>query len=352
MTEPNDDRASRLNRREFVFRAGAAAATLGALGPAASRAFAATTERRDEPVIAVFSKHLQWLPVAEIGPLIVASGFRAVDLTVRPGGHVLPERVEEDLPRAVETLGKYGLTVPMITTAITDARDPLARRVLTTAKKVGVSHYRMGYWDYPLGNPLEALKSMKPRVVALASLNGEIGIRGGYQNHVGIRVGGSVWDLGLLLEGIEPDGLGVQYDIRHAVAEGGQSWPTTLQMIAPHIDTIAIKDFLWARRTDGQWEPRSVPLGEGMVQFELFLMYLRLFRSSRAPVIPPVTMHFEYPPLEMEGGGADATRRQQTREGMRRDLDRFLKAVATPPLREGFERPHAPPIVTDHQSKP
>jgi sugar phosphate isomerase/epimerase len=334
MTEPTFD-AARLSRREFVLRAGAAAVTLGALDPATSFAAGLSAARREEPVIAVFSKHLQWLPVAEIGPLIVASGFRAVDLTVRPGGHVLPERVEDDLPRAVETLATYGLTVPMITTAITDASDPLTRRVLTTAKKVGVAHYRMGYWDYPgLGDPLEQLRSMKPRVAALASLNREIGIRGGYQNHVGTRVGGSVWDLGVLLEGIDPAGLGVQYDIRHAVAEGGQSWPKALQLIAPHIDTIAIKDFLWERRPDGAWEPHSVPLGEGMVRFWEFLMYLRLFRTAVpvAPEVPPMTMHFEYPPLEMNAGEDDATRRRQTREGMRRDLDRFQKVLAEPPV--------------------
>jgi len=274
-------------------------------------------------MIAVFSKHLQWLPVAEIGPLVVASGFRAADLSVRPGGHVLPERVEEDLPRAVETLAKYGLTVPMITTAITDASDPLTRRVLTTAKKVGITHYRMGYWAFPaIGDPLAELRMMKPRVTALAALNREIGIRGGYQNHVGTRVGGSVWDLGVLLEGVPPDGLGVQYDIRHAVAEGGGSWPVALRMIAQHIDTIAVKDMIWAQRPDGKWEARSVPLGEGMVDFPAYLRQLLGYGS-----LPPTTMHFEYPPLEMAGGGG-VERRKQTVDGMRRDLTRFQQFLA------------------------
>ena len=92
---------------------------------------------------------------------------------------------------------------------------------------------------------------MKPRVAALAALNREIGIRGGYQNHIGTRIGASVWDLGVLLEGRRrPTGLGVQYDIRHAVAEGGGSWPVSLRMIAPHIDTIAVKDMIWAQRPD------------------------------------------------------------------------------------------------------
>src|SRR4029453_3932781 len=119
---------------------------------------AVPARRRDEQVIAVFSKHLQWLPFADVGPVIADSGFRAVDLPVRPGGHVLPERVEDDLPRAVETLRRSGLSVPMMATAITDASDPLTRRVLETARKLGVSHYRMGYWTYPKSpEPLQAL---------------------------------------------------------------------------------------------------------------------------------------------------------------------------------------------------
>ena len=309
-------------RREFLARAAAVGATLGALSPRSLLA-AAERPRREEPSIAVFSKHLQWLPFADVGPVIAESGFRAVDLTVRPDGHVLPERVEDDLPRAVETLRKSGLTVPLITTAITDANDPLTRRVLATARKVGVTHYRMGYWTFPTSpEPMQALRELRPRAVALASLDRELGIHGGYQNHVGTRVGGSVWDLGVLLEGVDREGLGVQYDIRHAVAEGGQSWPVALRMIAPHIDTIAVKDFRWEKRASGKWEPQSVPMGEGMVDFAAYLRML----LARGP-LPPATMHFEYAPLEMSGGG-DATRRRRTVEGMRKDLTRWQQLVA------------------------
>jgi L-ribulose-5-phosphate 3-epimerase len=313
-----------LSRRDFVARAAVAGLTIGALGSVARAAEASVGPRREEElVIAVFSKHLQWLPFADVGPVIAESGFRAVDLTVRPGGHVLPERVEEDLPRTVDVLRKSGLAVPLITTAITDASDPLTRRVLATAKKLGVSHYRMGYWTFPANaDPLKALREMKPRAAALAALNREIGIRGGYQNHVGTRVGGSVWDLGVLLEGIEPDGLGVQYDIRHAVAEGGESWPVALRLIAPHIDTVALKDFAWSRGSNGRWTPESVPLGDGMVNFPAYLRQL----LARGP-LPSATVHFEYPPLEMSGGGG-AERRRQTVDGMRRDLTRLKELLA------------------------
>ena len=49
------------------------------------------------------------------------------------GGHVLPERAADDLPRAVEAAREEGLDVPMITTALTSADDPTARPILSTA---------------------------------------------------------------------------------------------------------------------------------------------------------------------------------------------------------------------------
>ena len=65
-----------------------------------------------------------------------------------------------------------------------------------------------------------------------------------------------------------------------------------------------------------------MPLGEGMVNFDAYLRTL----LARGP-LPPATMHFEYPPLEMDGGGG-AERRRQTVEGMRRDLTRFKQLLA------------------------
>jgi hypothetical protein len=50
----------------------------------------------------VFSKCLQWLDYPGMAGITAEAGFDGVDLTVRAGGHVLPERVEEDLPKAVE----------------------------------------------------------------------------------------------------------------------------------------------------------------------------------------------------------------------------------------------------------
>ena len=43
-------------------------------------------------------------------------GFNGVDLTVRPNGHVIPESVRDDLPRAIADIKKGGSYCTMITT--------------------------------------------------------------------------------------------------------------------------------------------------------------------------------------------------------------------------------------------
>lgn len=37
---------------------------------------------------------------------VARMGWKGIECPVRPGGHVLPKRVEEDRPRTVETLNK------------------------------------------------------------------------------------------------------------------------------------------------------------------------------------------------------------------------------------------------------
>src|SRR5207245_3603998 len=91
--------------------------------------------------ISVFSKHFQWTDSKEMATIAKDAGFDGVDLAVREGGHVLPERVEEDLPKAAEIIRKAGLELPMITAAIVDTRSPHAEAILKTASRLGIRYY-------------------------------------------------------------------------------------------------------------------------------------------------------------------------------------------------------------------
>jgi sugar phosphate isomerase/epimerase len=50
--------------------------------------------------IAIFSKHLEFLEGEELAKGAKEIGFDGIDLAVRKGGHVEPERVRQDLPGA------------------------------------------------------------------------------------------------------------------------------------------------------------------------------------------------------------------------------------------------------------
>src|SRR6185369_724825 len=88
--------------------------------------------------LSVFSKTLHWMDYASMASAMAEMGFDGIDLTVRPEGHILPERVTDDLPRAVEIIKKAGLDVYSIVTAISDADDPLTEKILKTASGLGI----------------------------------------------------------------------------------------------------------------------------------------------------------------------------------------------------------------------
>jgi L-ribulose-5-phosphate 3-epimerase len=274
--------------------------------------------------ICVFSKHLHWLPVSEIGRVAADLGFDGIDLTVRRSGHVEPDQAMRDLPKAVEMIRKAGLDVPMMVTDIIHPDDPLTEPILKTAGQLGIKYYRTAYLKYdPSQDVLTNLARYKPQLQRLADLNQKYGIQGAYQNHAGTNVGAAVWDLHLLLKDTDPRWLGCQYDIKHAVAEGGMSWVNGLDLLKSRIGCVDIKDFHWARQ-EGNWHNEEVPLGEGMVDFKKYFSLLRQYGFSG-----PMSQHFEYPL-----GGAEKGKRELSVDrnvvltAMKKDLMK-LRALLT-----------------------
>src|ERR1051325_7675091 len=54
----------------------------------------------------------------------------------------------EGLPRAASAIRSRGLQVPMITTELTSAADPSARPILSTAARLKIPYFKLGYWKY------------------------------------------------------------------------------------------------------------------------------------------------------------------------------------------------------------
>ena len=294
---------------------------LGTLSPFAAQSIASVLQARSQAPLEVhvFSKHLQFLDYKEMAEAVAEMGFDGVDLTVRPKGHVEPERVGEDLPKAVESIRNAGLEPVMMTTAVDHPDKPADRQVLETAAGLGMKYYRMGYYRYLKDKTIpDSIAHFRDEAKSLGKLNKKLGIVGCYQNHAGNYMGASIWELWDLLSIADENYMGAQYDIRHAVADGGLSWQNGLELIRPMIQTIALKDFVWAKE-DGTWKARNVPIGEGMVDFKTYFGILK-----RHNIQVPASLHLEYPLGGAEHGATKLTvDKRQVFEAMKRDLQKI-----------------------------
>ncbi|MBA4146504.1 MAG: sugar phosphate isomerase/epimerase [Verrucomicrobia bacterium] len=271
-----------MNRRQFI----TSAAALSAMAAAPSLLRAQTKKSPGNKYeFCAFEKPLQFLSYDELAELLAELGYDGIEATVRPGGHVLPEKVEEDLPRLHEALRKRGLNISILTSGISSVDSPHAEKVLRTASKLGLKRYRMLWYQYDLKKPiLPQLDTFRSHLDKLAALNRQHGVTALYQNHAGEKyVGAPLWDIYSLVKEFDPKEVSIAYDIRHATVEGGLSWPIQFQLIQSHLGAVFIKDCTWENG-----KLKNTPLGTGMVNPKFFTMLKESNFSG------PVSVHVEY----------------------------------------------------------
>jgi len=289
-----------ITRRKFLKNVSASALA----APFVSSAISTCTPQQidDQLEVHLFSKHLQFLSIKDAAQMAKEMGFSGLDLTVRPKGHILPENVKSELPKAIADIKSAGSTCKMMTTAISDVAHPLDIDVIKTASREGIQFYRCDWFKYREDMSLEAsLDYYQEKVRELGEVNKAHYIIGCYQNHSGIKVGASVWEVKRILETVDSKFFGAQYDIRHAVAEGGRSWTNGVKLLKDQMKTIVLKDFKWGK-VDGKWKIVNVPIGEGMVDFNAYFKLLK-----KLEVKPPVSLHLEYPLGGAEKGKSEIT---------------------------------------------
>jgi len=273
-----------VNRRHFLQ---AVAAGTGAM------VWSANPEAAQSPAWRVggFTKPIQDLSFEETARVTAEIGWDGIELALRAGGHVLPERVDEDLPKMVAALAARGKEVLVLATDIKGGAEPLTERVLRAAARSGIRLYRMGMLRYREGVPIsQQIKDLRPQLRDLAALNRQLGVTALFQNHSGNGyVGAAVWDIHTLIEDLDPHDLGVHFDIGHATVESGLSWPTTFALVKDRIGGVIVKDFSWTFTPGAPPTTEWCPIGRGMVSPRFFTMLRATnFRG-------PITMQFEYP---------------------------------------------------------
>ena len=244
----------------------------------------------NRPALCIFSKHMAQFDYDQLGKHAKQIGFDGVDLTVRAKGHVLPERAAADMPRAIETIRSHGLSVPMITTNILTAQEPETRPILSTAGRLKVPFFKLGYHKYKFNEVEQKLKEVRTVTAELVALGKEHGVAAGFHNHSGDYVGSAVWDTRAIIAGFDPKWIGYYFDPAHATIEGGLAgWKISQEIVSPQLKMVALKDFYWAKDAKGKWRVEWCPMGEGMVDWPAVFS-----RLARAGFNGPLTLHIEY----------------------------------------------------------
>ena len=277
------------NRRKFIKGMAVAAASIPL---SKMSAYEMDTNKINKYPINFFTKPLDHYEPDVIAETLSLSGVDGFDLTVRPRGIIEPANIENDLPKIIEAGMKHNVVTKMIVTSIQDTTESLTEKTLRVASENGVTHYRLGYYDYDFKKGItESLSEVKPKLQRLAQLNSNLNIQGGYQNHSGIMVGAPMWDLWQLINDIPTRLISNQFDVRHAVTEGNSSWILSMNLLSKNIGSLAIKDFVW-NVSNGMARVVGTPLGEGIVDFDLYFKTIKDLN-----IIAPITLHIEYPLL-------------------------------------------------------
>jgi sugar phosphate isomerase/epimerase len=248
-------------------------------------AISALGEQRARNPFCVFTKPFQSLSYDELADVVADLGLDGIEGTVRPGGHVTPVQVPDELPKMVEALRKRKLDLTIMASGINNADDKLNIQQLQVAAKLGVKRYRMGYYKYDLKRPIaKQLDELRPTLKNLVALNKELGIQAIYQNHSGINyVGAPLWDLYELFDGLDSKHLALGLDMAHLTAEGSRSWPIQANLMRPRIGALYVKSFRWENN-----KRLNCPLSEGIVDRKYPGQLLKSGFDG------PVNLHEEY----------------------------------------------------------
>jgi sugar phosphate isomerase/epimerase len=299
-----------VSRRDFVHRLGLASAGLVVCNETWSRSASAARI----PVV-VFSKTYQPLKLSfdQAAELTAEAGLDGVDSPVRPDGEVLPDRVMDDLPAYVAALEKRGLRMPYVTTAITSVATPKAEQLLRTAKSLGVKWYRLGFIFRAddAGWPKQ-LREIRAQLKDLVAMNRELGIGAVMQNHSPsghVYAGGDLDELADIVEGFDPQQLGVAFDIAHALNVHGTKWRPRFDKLRPHLQVVYVKDC--------NPQKEFVPLGAGQVGSSGYFELLKEINYRQ-----PISLHIEY------SGSAQPERRPELLKAIQRSLELLRRWTA------------------------
>jgi len=191
--------------------------------------------------LSVFTKPWRDLQLGELGTLVRRLGFQAIELPVRPGYQVVPERAITVLPDAVRMLADGGVAVASV------AASP-EYGIIEACARAGVPLIRDMARVRPGERYTDAEIRLRTGYARLGPALASVGVKLGIQNHAGSFVPNAL-GLRALLSDLDPAVFVAVWDAAHE-ALAGMPPQYALDVIAPRLGMVNLKNGYWRRVGD------------------------------------------------------------------------------------------------------
>lgn len=201
----------------------------------------------------VFVKPWKALDLPKVARHVQELGFNLIELPVRLGFPVEPERIEADLPGAVKIFGDQGIRIVNVTAdlPLTDERLYAACAANNiTMNRVIFKRISPSYW--------ESEAAARHQLDAALPLCEQYGVKIGVQHHYGGSVPINSMGLYNLVKDYDPRWVGAIWDPAHNALQGEDAL-TGLELVKSHLCMVNLKNAYWRRTNppDGspaQWD--------------------------------------------------------------------------------------------------
>lgn len=176
-------------------------------------------------------------PLPVLAKQVKGWGFDGIELPVRPGYQVLPEKVASDLPKAVKLLADAGLKIFSIA-------GPTDEVTIAACAEAGVPVIRI---MAPIGDDgyMATEARFKKEFDNLLPLLEKYKVKIGVQNHLG-RCICNAMGLRHLIEKYDPRWIGAVWDAAHN-ALNGEDPEMAIDIVWSHLCMVNLKNAFWQR---------------------------------------------------------------------------------------------------------
>ncbi len=187
--------------------------------------------------VSVFTKPWKDVPLTELCKFVKGAGFDGVELCVRPGFHLEPERAERGLPEVAAHLKDYGLEIYSVAA-------PLDEAVFAGCAAAGIGVVRT-MADIGDDGYLASVRRHQQLYADLLPLTEKYRVTIGVQNHCDKYVCNAAGLLHLI-ERFDPAHVGAIWDCAHNGLQGEEP-EMAIDMLWSRLSMVNFKNAFWMR---------------------------------------------------------------------------------------------------------